>query len=119
MGLSRPDVRQTGGGAWRPVVDPVDLTDLRGWMAKTWSANLAATATGGAALLAILALAVSAGAFGGPQAAAGLPPTLEVSTESFAPGEPESPLDSGAPPGDSDAPSAPVVDGESSAVPTP
>jgi hypothetical protein len=51
-----------------------------------------------------------------------LPPTLEVSTESFAPGEPEAPeapLDSGAPAADSDAPSAPVVDGEPSGVPTP
>jgi hypothetical protein len=48
-----------------------------------------------------------------------LPPTLEVSTESFAPGEPETPLDSAAPPADSDAPSAPFVDGQPSAVPTP
>ena len=70
-------------------MSPVDLTDIRAWLARTWSDNLAVTATGGAALLAILALAVSAGAFGAPQAAAGLPPTLEVSTESFAPGEPE------------------------------
>jgi hypothetical protein len=100
-------------------VSAVDLTDIRAWMTRTWSDNLTVTATAGAALLAILALAVSAGAFGGPQAAAGLPPTLEVSTESFAPGEPEAPLESGAPPGDSDAPSAPVVDGEPSAVPTP
>ena len=100
-------------------MSPLDLTDIRAWMSRTWSDNRAATATGGAAVLAVLALAVSAGAFGGPQAAAGLPPTLEVSTESFAPGEPEAPLDSGAPPADSDAPSAPVVDGEPSAVPTP
>jgi hypothetical protein len=69
-------------------------------------------------LLAILALAVSAGAFGASQAAAGLPPTVEVSTESFAPGEPEAPLESAAPPPDSDAPSASVVDGEATGAPS-
>jgi formate hydrogenlyase subunit 3/multisubunit Na+/H+ antiporter MnhD subunit len=119
VGASRPEGRTGGRAAWRPEVSAVDLTDIRAWMTRTWSDNLTVTATAGAALLAILALAVSAGAFGGPQAAAGLPPTLEVSTESFAPGEPEAPLESGAGPGDSDAPSAPVVDGEPSAVPTP
>jgi len=114
VGLGRPEGRQGGGGAWRPVVAPVDLTDLRGWLARTWSANQAVTAMGGAALLAILALAVSAGAFGTSQAAAGLPPTLDVSTESFVPGEPgpEAPVDS-------DAPSAPAVDGEASGTPAP
>jgi len=116
VGAARPDVPRAAGH-WRPVVSPVDLTDLRTWLARTWSDNLALTATGGAALLAILALAVSAGAFGAPQAAAGLPPTLEVSTESFAPTEPETPLESTAPPVDSDAPSAPV-DGESSSEPS-
>jgi formate hydrogenlyase subunit 3/multisubunit Na+/H+ antiporter MnhD subunit len=119
VGASRPEARSGGRAVWRPMVSPVDLTDIRAWMTRTWSDNLTVTATAGAGLLAILALAVSAGAFGGPQAAAGLPPTLEVSTESFAPGEPETPLDSAAPPADSDAPSAPVVDGQPSAVPTP
>ncbi|MBA2300870.1 MAG: hypothetical protein H0W22_08890 [Chloroflexi bacterium] len=114
VGLGRPEGRQGRGGAWRPVVAPVDLTDLRGWLARTWSANQAVTAMGGAALLAILALAVSAGAFGASQAAAGLPPTLDVSTESFVPGEPEPEA-----PADSDAPSAPAVDGEASGTPAP
>lgn len=112
VGLSRPDGRQTGGAGWRPVMDPIDLTDIRAWLARTWSANLAVVALGGAALLAILALAVSAGAFGAPQAAAGLPPSLDVSTESFLPGEPETPADS-------DAPSAPVVVGSPSVAPAP
>ena len=58
-------------------------------------------------------------ASGPSEAAAGLPPTLEVSTESFAPGQPEAPFESEGPPLDSDAPSAPVVDGEPSGVPTP
>jgi NADH:ubiquinone oxidoreductase subunit 2 (subunit N) len=112
VGAARP----AGGGgsrvAWRPVVSPIDLTDFRRWLGRTWSDNLTLTATAGAALLAILALAVSSGAFGASGAAAGLPPTLEVSTESFAPGQSEVPIDS-------DAPSAPAVDGEPSASAAP
>jgi formate hydrogenlyase subunit 3/multisubunit Na+/H+ antiporter MnhD subunit len=118
VGAARPDGRHAGTGRPRPVVSAVDLTDVRAWLARTWSDNVVVTATGGAVLLAILALAVSAGAFGASQAAAGLPPTLEVSTESFAPGEPEAPLESAAPPVDSDAPSAPVVDGEATGAPS-
>ena len=119
VGVARPDAPGARSDAWRPKVSPVDLTDIRTWLSRTWSDNLTVTATGGAALLAVMALAVSAGAFGASQAAAGLPPTLEVSTESFAPGDPEAPLGSEAPRLDSDAPSAPVVNGEPSAVPTP
>jgi formate hydrogenlyase subunit 3/multisubunit Na+/H+ antiporter MnhD subunit len=110
VGVARPEGGRAGAVGWRPVVSPVDLTDVRRWMTRTWSDNLAITATIGAALLAILALSVSSGAFGASQAAAGLPPTLEVSTESFAPGEPEVPVDS-------DAPSAPAVDGPPSVAP--
>jgi hypothetical protein len=105
VGVDRPEGGQSAVVGWRPVVSAVDLTNFRGWLARTWNDNLTVTATGGAALLAILALAVSSGAFGTAAAAAGLPPTIEVSTESFAPGQPEPPLDS-------DAPSAPVVEGE-------
>jgi hypothetical protein len=94
---------------WRPVVSGIDLTDLRAWMVRTWNDNRLVTATGGAAALAILALVVSAGAFGAPQAAAGLPPTIGTSTESFGPGEPV--------PG-SDAPSA-APSGEPSVTPAP
>jgi NADH:ubiquinone oxidoreductase subunit 2 (subunit N) len=72
---------------WRPVVSGVDLTHLRGWLVRTWTENRVLAATGGAALLAVLALVVSAGAFGAPQAAAGLPPVIGESVESFAPGE--------------------------------
>jgi NADH:ubiquinone oxidoreductase subunit 2 (subunit N) len=145
VGVARP----VGGPAepvgWRPVVSPVDLTDIRAWATRTWSDNVTVSATVGAALLAILAVAVSAGAFGVSPAAAGLPPTIEVSTESFSPGEPEAPLESAAPgesatpgeseapgasagseapdqseaPGDSAAPSAPSRDGEPSATPAP
>jgi hypothetical protein len=75
---------------------------MRAWVSRTWADNRAVSATAGAALLAVLALAVSSGAFQASEAAAGLPPTLDVSTESFVPGEPEAPLDSDAP-----VPSAP------------
>jgi formate hydrogenlyase subunit 3/multisubunit Na+/H+ antiporter MnhD subunit len=112
VGVGRPVGRKPDNPGWRPVVAPVDLTDIRGWLGRTWSDNLTLTATGGAAVLAILALAVSAGAFGTSGAAAGLPPTLDVSRESFAPEDPQIPLES-------DAPSAPPSDGEPTLVPAP
>jgi hypothetical protein len=124
VGVARP----VGGPAepvgWRPVVSPVDLTDIRAWATRTWSDNVTVSATVGAALLAILAVAVSAGAFGVSPAAAGLPPTIEVSTESFSPGEPEAPLESAAPdgseaPGESTAPAESAAPGESAAPATP
>jgi hypothetical protein len=110
VGAARPADGRGSTIAWRPVVSPLDLTDVRRWLRRTWSDNLILTATAGAALLAILALAVSSGAFGASKAAAGLPPTFEVSTESFAPGVPEVPVGS-------DAPSAAPVEGEPSASP--
>ena len=73
---------------------------------------MAVTATGGAAVLAVLALAVSSGAFGASAAAAGLPPTLDVSRESFAPEDPQLPLES-------DAPSAAPPGDELDATPAP
>ena len=82
---------------WRPVLDRVDLTDLRTSLRRAWADNRILTATAGAAVLAILALFVSAGAFGGPQAAAGLPPVVGGSVESFTPGESEAPQASDAP----------------------
>jgi formate hydrogenlyase subunit 3/multisubunit Na+/H+ antiporter MnhD subunit len=92
-GSTTPAVR------WRPTFPGLDLTDLGSSLVRTWTENRLLTATGGAALLAVLALVVSAGAFGAAEAAAGLPPTLGASTESFAP-EPSG----SAIPGESDAP---------------
>ena len=111
VGVGRPEGGLAGGGRLRPVVAPVDLTDIRTWLSRTWSDNLLVTATGGAALLAILALAVSFGAFGASDAAAGLPPTLDTSRESFAPEDPQQPIES-------DAPSAPPADDEPSGSPS-
>jgi formate hydrogenlyase subunit 3/multisubunit Na+/H+ antiporter MnhD subunit len=101
IGIERPGTRPRM--PWRPVVSGIDLTHPGSWLVRTWTDNRLVAATGGAALLAILALVVSAGAFGAPQAAAGLPPTIGTSTESFGPGEPvpasdaPSPLPSEAP----------------------
>ncbi len=90
VGLSRPDgpaVTRT----WLPLLGPLDLTDLRGWLARSWAANRGTGATAGTLLLAIMAVAVSIGAFGGPAAAAGLPPSLDAAIESFGPEGPIGP----------------------------
>lgn len=101
VGLTRPRSGQTtgeaAGGVGRPSFTPLDLTDLRGWLVKTWATNRLTGAAGGALLLSVLAVAVSVGAFGGPEAAAGLPPSVQGAHESFDPGAPEQPIDSGAP----------------------
>jgi hypothetical protein len=89
--------------AWRPVVTGIDLTNVRASLARIWSDNRLVSATGGAALLAVLALVVAAGAFGATEAATGLPPSLQVSIESFAPGQPGAPTESEVPIG-SDTP---------------
>jgi formate hydrogenlyase subunit 3/multisubunit Na+/H+ antiporter MnhD subunit len=112
IGIERPGSHPRVEG-WRPVVTKLDLTDLRVWLARTWSDNRLVSATGGAALLAVLALVVSAGAFGATEAAAGLPPTIEVSVESFAPGESGAPAESDAPV-ESEAPSASEAPADSS-----
>ena len=89
VGVSRPK-GGTGGivAGTRAIVTPLDLTAGRTWLATTWGANRAFTATVGAFLLGSLAIGASMGAFGVPAAAAGLPPSLDVVTESFAPIEP-------------------------------
>jgi hypothetical protein len=102
VGIERPGTHPRVDG-WRPVITRLELTDLRAWLVRTWSENRVASATGGAALLALLALVVSAGAFGAPEAAAGLPPTIRV-VESFAPGEPVPPTESEVPIGSEGVP---------------
>jgi len=62
--------------AWRPRVTPPDLTGVRRWLGMTWDVNRAFTTATVAALLGALALATSAGAFDGQDAAAGPPPRL-------------------------------------------
>lgn len=102
---------------WRPVLDRIDLTDVRASLRRSWADNRLVTATAAAGLLAVLALVVSAGAFGAPQAAAGLPPMIGESTESFTPGQPGEPGASEAP-GSSDAGSVPPSSGPPSSAGT-
>jgi hypothetical protein len=129
VGIERPGTRPRIEG-WRPVITRIDLTDLRAWLTRTWNENRLVSATGGAALLALLALVVSAGAFGAADAAAGLPPTVSVSVESFVPGEPlppiesQGPIESGAPgpsegPVDSPVETEPPSSGGPSFAPVP
>jgi len=85
IGLARPD-RATGPlGAWRPVVKLLDVTAVRPWLRTTWDVNRAFTSASIALLLALLALGTSAGAFGGPAAAAEGPPTVGIPNEDVAP----------------------------------
>ncbi len=100
IGLSRPDRVLEPIDAWRPRVTPPDLTATRRWLGATWDGNRAFSSATVAALLGLLALATSAGAFGGPSAAVGLPPGLTVSTEivtTIASGDLPLPLGSDAP----------------------
>lgn len=112
VGVGRPQPRPGGIAGWRPVVSPISLNDLRRWAAMTWSDNRAFLASSMATLLAVLALAVAAGSFGAPQAAAGLPPTIEGAVESFEPGATEGPGDTDAPePSGDPAPTPGASDG--------
>ena len=85
IGLARPD-RATGPlSAWRPVIKRLELTALRPWLRTTWDVNRAFTSASIALMLALLALGTSAGAFGGPAAAAEGPPTVGTPNEVVAP----------------------------------
>jgi formate hydrogenlyase subunit 3/multisubunit Na+/H+ antiporter MnhD subunit len=84
VGIERPEPG-SGGPGWRPRFGPLRLTDLRGWTTMTWEDNKAPFASIAALVLAVLAIGVSAGLFGGPDASAGLPPTLDQAVESFEP----------------------------------
>ena len=61
--------------------DRPDLTALRHWLRGTWDGNRAFTTAALAAMLAALALATAAGAFGGPAAAAEPVPTVAIPDE--------------------------------------
>ena len=89
IGLSRPDSVVRSAQAWRPRVRPPDLTEIRRWLHGTWNENRAFTTAAVAALLGVVAVATAAGAFGGPAAAAGLPPSIST------PGEVVEPVGSG------------------------
>jgi formate hydrogenlyase subunit 3/multisubunit Na+/H+ antiporter MnhD subunit len=72
----------------RPILTPLDATATGAWLRTTWDANRAFTATLGALVLSLVAVGTAIGGFGGPAAAAGLPPTLEGVSETFEPIDP-------------------------------
>lgn len=92
IGVSRPS-RPEPATEWRPRAERFDLTSPVAWTRRTWDVNRAFSAALIAALLGVLALATSVGAFGGSDAAAAIPATLLSPSESFAP----SPIASGEP----------------------
>jgi len=85
VGLGRPARPPDPATDWRPRLQRPDLTSPVAWLRSTWDLNRAFSAAVIAAMLGVLALATSVGAFGGPDAAAGTPAILEGPSESFAP----------------------------------
>jgi NADH-quinone oxidoreductase subunit N len=85
IGLGRPAGPVDLATDWRPHLQRFDLTTPVAWLRTTWDLNRAFSGALIAALLGLLALATSVGAFGGPAAAAGLSAPLEGPSESFAP----------------------------------
>ena len=92
IGLARPDGPPDPERDWRPRAERLDLTRLRGWWEATWDVNRAFSGALVAVLLAVLAVATAAGAFGGPEAAAGLAPGVVAPGSSAAPTLPTDPL---------------------------
>ena len=66
---------------WRPHWPSMDLTDARGSVARLSAANRVIGVTALTLVLAVGALLTSIGAFGGPEAAAGLPPADTIPGE--------------------------------------
>ncbi|MEA2609437.1 MAG: NADH-quinone oxidoreductase subunit [Chloroflexota bacterium] len=97
-GATRPADRAI---EWRPRARRPDLTSPGAWLKTTWQGNRAFSGAVIAAMLGVLALATSVGAFGGPAAAAGLPAIVEGPSETFAPtpsgGIGPAPVESGLP----------------------
>lgn len=74
VGLGRPDGPPDPEVDWRPRATRLDLTALATWWRATWETNRGFTSALIAVVLGLLAVGTSAGAFGGPEAAAGLAP---------------------------------------------
>jgi NADH-quinone oxidoreductase subunit M len=85
IGLARPDRIVDPRGTWMPRLSRPGTAGIRHWVADGWEVNRAFTTATVAVLLGLLALATSAGGFGGPEAAAGLPPALSGPGEIVAP----------------------------------
>jgi NADH-quinone oxidoreductase subunit N len=118
-------------GSMSPAL-PVPIARLESRAVATWTTNRAPIASAGVLVLALTALAVAAGALGGPAAAAAPAPEPAAPTETFVPGQTEPPSpDPGAgsspgpgetaAPGESPGPgdSLPIDGGQPSLVPLP
>ena len=81
IGLRRLDVQSAPAVDWRPHWTSPDLTDVRGSIARLSAANRVIGVTALSLVLALAALLTSIGAFGGPEAAAGLPPVDTIPGE--------------------------------------
>jgi NADH-quinone oxidoreductase subunit N len=78
VGLARPDRIGEPLVPWWPRAVPPQTRSIPRWLRVTWDGNRAFTTASVAVLLALLALATAAGAFGGPAAAAEPPPEVTV-----------------------------------------
>jgi len=85
IGLGRPDGPPDADSDWRPRGGRIDLTALGTWWRSTWDTNRVFTGASVALLLGLLAVATAGGAFGGPEAAAGLAPGGAVPITTAAP----------------------------------
>jgi len=94
VGLGRPDGPPDPDVDWRPRGGRLDLTALRTWWLSTWEINRAFTGASVAVLLGLLALLTAGGAFGGPEASAGLAPGGAVPINTAAPSPPPTPVPS-------------------------
>ena len=92
VGLARPVGSSEAERDWRPRSTRLDLAALPGWWRQTWEANRAFTSALVAVLLGLLAVATAAGAFGGPEAAAGAAPGGAVPIASSTPSASADPL---------------------------
>jgi hypothetical protein len=81
IGARRLDVQSAPAVDWRPHRTTLDLTDARGSIARLYAANRVIGVTALTLVLALAALLTSVGAFGGPEAAAGLPPADTIPGE--------------------------------------
>jgi NADH-quinone oxidoreductase subunit N len=115
-----------------PMALPAPIARLESRAVATWTTNRAPIASAGVLVLALTALAVAAGALGGPAAAAAPAPEPAAPTETFVPGQTEPPspdpgAESSPGPGETAGPSeipgpeesVPIDDGQPSLQPLP
>jgi len=81
LGVRRLDVTSAPAVEWRPRWTAMDLTDVRGSAMRLVTANATIGITLLVLVLGVASLLTSIGAFGGPQAAAGLPPVQTLPGE--------------------------------------